>query len=72
MALSRIILARLVALLLLAFSAVPAQAQNDTYSSDEIVNAGHRFFGSISGGLATLVERAVSRYGLPNGYIIGQ
>jgi hypothetical protein len=52
-----------------AFAAAPA---SDTYTAEEIVSAGHRFFGEISGSLATLVERAVSRYGLPNGYIIGQ
>jgi hypothetical protein len=50
----------------------PPAATNDTYTADEIVSAGHRFFGEISGSLATLVERAVSHYGLPNGYIIGQ
>ena len=49
-----------------------AATPNDTYTADEIVTAGHRFFGEISGSLATLVERSVSRYGLPNGYIIGQ
>ena len=52
-----------------AFAAAPS---SDTYTAEEIVSAGHRFFGEISGSLATLVERAVSRYGLPNGYIIGQ
>ncbi len=52
-----------------AFSAAPA---NETYSAQEIVDAGHRFFGEVSGGLAALVEKAVSHYGLPNGYIIGQ
>ena len=75
MALSRSFLGRLAALFLLALAplaAFPANAQNDTYTSDEIVGAGHRFFGSISGGLASLVERAVQSYGLPNGYIIGQ
>ena len=39
---------------------------------NEIIAAGHQFFGQVSGGLATMVERIVSRYGLPNGYIIGQ
>lgn len=63
--------ALLLAAALLGSPAQPAPA-GDTYSADEIVTAGHRFFGEISGGLATLVERAVSRYGLPNGYIIGQ
>jgi hypothetical protein len=52
-----------------AFAAAPS---NDTYTAEEIVSAGHRFFGEISGSLATLIERAVSNYGLPNGYIIGQ
>jgi hypothetical protein len=50
----------------------PAQASPSTYSSSEIVVAGHRFFGAISRDLAQLVERAVSRWGQPNGYILGQ
>lgn len=50
-----------------------AQAQEQPqYSSNEILNAGHGFFGSTSSGLASLVERAVQSYGLPNGYILGQ
>jgi hypothetical protein len=49
-----------------------AQPAAGTYSSDEIVGAGHQFFGTVSGGLATMVEQIVARYGLPNGYIIGQ
>jgi hypothetical protein len=66
-------LSRLSAIFLLLALAAPAHAaSDDTFSSDEILTAGHQFFGKISGGLATLVERAVSKYGLPNGYIIGQ
>jgi hypothetical protein len=66
-------LSRLSAIFLLLALASPAHAaSDDTFSSDEILTAGHQFFGKISGGLATLVERAVSQYGLPNGYIIGQ
>ncbi len=42
------------------------------YASNELVNAGHRFFGSTSSGLATLIEKAVSSYGLPNGYVLGE
>jgi hypothetical protein len=50
-----------------------AQAQNDSqYSAQEIVDAGHGFFGSTSGGLAKVVENAFQKYGLPNGYILGQ
>jgi hypothetical protein len=44
----------------------------DTYGEDEIVKTGHQFFGSVSGGLASVVERAFSRYGEPNGYILGE
>jgi hypothetical protein len=42
------------------------------FSPNEIVDAGHRFFGGISRGLATIVEKAVSQWGLPNGYILGE
>ena len=50
-----------------------AQAADDTtYSRNEIIDAGHRVFGEVSQGLASIVERAVSGYGLPNGYIVGQ
>jgi len=45
---------------------------SDTYSVNEIVETGGEFFGAVSTGLASLVERAVSEYGLPNGYILGQ
>ena len=42
------------------------------YSSNEIIDAGHHFFGSVSHGLAMVVEKAVSKWGLPNGYILGE
>lgn len=51
----------------------PAHAQSDSqYTAQEIVDAGHSFFGSASGGLAKVVEKAFEQYGLPNGYILGQ
>ena len=43
-----------------------------TYGPDELVNAGHRFFGNVSRGLASVIERAVSQWGLPNGYVLGE
>src|SRR6266571_7853851 len=46
--------------------------QGPQYSSNEIIDAGHRFFGTISRGLAQIVERAGSQFGLPNGYVLGQ
>ena len=53
--------------------AAPAQDANPSaYSSSELITEGHRLFGGVSEGLAGVVERAVSQYGLPNGYIIGQ
>ena len=50
-----------------------AQSANSSqYTAQEIVNAGHGFFGSTSGGLAKVIEKAFQSYGLPNGYILGQ
>jgi hypothetical protein len=43
-----------------------------TYGPDELTNAGHRFFGNVSRGLASVIERAVSQWGLPNGYVLGE
>jgi hypothetical protein len=53
-------------------AAPPPPARGDTYTSNEIVAAGHKFFGAISRDLAQIVEHAVSNWGLPNGYILGQ
>jgi hypothetical protein len=46
--------------------------ESRTYSSSEIVETGHRFFGSITKGLASVVEYAFRKQGRPNGYILGQ
>ncbi|MCB9994559.1 MAG: DUF1134 domain-containing protein [Hyphomicrobiaceae bacterium] len=59
--------------LCLAPAAASAQGSvSDTYSSDELITTGHQFFGAVSEGLASLVERAVSQFGEPNAYILGQ
>src|SRR6266704_4395033 len=59
--------------LLIVSPAAPALAQSpEHYSSNEILDAGHRFFGGVSRGLASVVERAFSQWGQPNGYILGQ
>ena len=42
------------------------------YSSDEIIDKGHHFFGGISKELALIVEKAVDQWGEPNGYILGE
>ena len=46
--------------------------QNNTFTSGELVRGGHKFFGTVSSGLAHVVETAVSRWGQPNGYVLGQ
>jgi hypothetical protein len=51
----------------------PAAApQSQNYSPNEVIDAGHRFFGSVSRGVAQIVEKAGSQWGLPNGYVLGQ
>ncbi len=71
---------------LLSAAALPAEAQQrrqqplvtgsverpETFSGGELVNNGHRFFGSLSRGLALTIEEATRRWGEPNGYILGQ
>jgi hypothetical protein len=52
-------------------SPVPALPAS-RYSSDEIIDAGHHFFGGISKGIALIVEKAANQWGQPNGYILGE
>ncbi|CAH0341643.1 EipA family protein [Rhizobium sp. CECT 9324] len=49
----------------------PAEAAGE-YSIQEVVDAGHGFFGETSGALAKVIEQAFETHGLPNGYILGQ
>ena len=65
----------LIAVVTLAFAAVPAQAQqadDATFKPSELVSSGHRFFGNASRGVALTIEEATRRWGEPNGYILGQ
>jgi hypothetical protein len=50
----------------------PAPPPQSQYSPPELVETGNRFFGGVSRGLGSVVEKAVSQWGLPNGYILGQ
>lgn len=50
----------------------PSYANDGTYSKNEIMSAGHSFFGSISSGLASVLEHAFQKSGRPNGYILGE
>ncbi|RWI22091.1 MAG: DUF1134 domain-containing protein [Mesorhizobium sp.] len=54
----------------IVFSTSASRAQE--YTAQEIVDSGHKFFGATSGGLATVVEKIFSSYGLPNGYLLGE
>lgn len=44
----------------------------ESYSQREVLDAGHQFFGSISGGIATFIEKVFAKHGQPNGYVLGQ
>jgi hypothetical protein len=50
----------------------PARPPSDRFETGELVDAGHRLFGGVSRGLATIIEKAVSQWGLPNGYVLGE
>jgi hypothetical protein len=65
--------------LIVVLAAGPAAAQNappppppGSFGPGELMETGHKFFGGVSRGLASVIEQAVSRWGLPNGYILGQ
>lgn len=45
---------------------------NNTYSDDEIMNAGHKFFGKITKGLAKVIAHVFKKSGRPNAYILGE
>jgi len=42
------------------------------YTVQEIVDAGHNFFGKTSGAIASAIERTFAERGMPNGYILGE
>lgn len=50
----------------------PAENQDGGFTPEEIKEAGHKFFGTVSRGLALAIEELFSRYGRPNGYILGE
>jgi hypothetical protein len=63
------------AVVAVAFAGTAQQASaqaNAQYTGDQLVAAGTGFFTQLSGNLAAVIEEAISRFGLPNGYILGQ
>ena len=57
---------------LLPTSAWAQGSLSDTYSGEDLIDSGHQFFGSASQGLAAVMEQAISQFGLPNGYVLGE
>ncbi|KQZ87038.1 hypothetical protein ASD64_06170 [Mesorhizobium sp. Root157] len=55
-----------------AFALSISASRAQEYTAQEIVDSGHKFFGATSGGLASVVEKVFSSYGLPNGYVLGE
>ncbi|WP_342640901.1 DUF1134 domain-containing protein [Rhodoligotrophos ferricapiens] len=62
-----------------ALTPAPALSQSATqnpnnqhYSAQEIVQAGHQFFGTTTAGFAEVIERVFADSGQPTGYIVGQ
>ena len=53
-------------------SAVRAQGAPERFSTDDLVDKGHHFFGTVSRGIALTIEEAARRFGQPNGYVLGQ
>jgi hypothetical protein len=53
-------------------AAPSSSSSSREFSPNELIDAGHRFFGGVSRGLAMVVEKAVSQWGQPNGYVLGE
>lgn len=49
-----------------------SKAERETYTTDEILGVGHRFFGKTTRGLANAVEYVFQRQGEPTAYIVGE
>ncbi len=50
----------------------PPPSSSGTFDQNEIIAAGHGFFGAISQGLGKAVEYVFQSQGRPNGYILGE
>ncbi len=70
--LARVMMAAIAIVAAAATFSKPASAADDKFSMQEIIDAGHGFFGSASSGFAKVIETAFQKYGLPNGYVLGQ
>jgi hypothetical protein len=50
----------------------PPREHSDHFSADELIQAGHHFFGGVSRDLAMVMQKAFSQWGEPNGYVLGE
>lgn len=55
-----------------AYTEPAGESEIETYSPQEIVDAGHGFFGKTTSGLANVVDHSFGMAGAPSGYIIGE
>jgi hypothetical protein len=46
--------------------------QQQYYTAAELIEVGNGFFGDVTAGLASVIERAVADRGQPNGYVLGE
>jgi hypothetical protein len=53
-------------------AAAQVNGRPQKFQTRELIDSGHQFFGTISRGLAQVVETAGRRWGQPNAYILGQ
>jgi len=53
-------------------SSASKTGENQTYTSEEIISTGHRFFGKTTRGLAEAVEYVFKSQGEPTAYIVGE
>src|SRR4029078_5660712 len=55
-----------------AYAASTSTDLDDTYSSEEILATGHKFFGKAARGLGEAVEYVFQSQGRPSAYIVGE
>ncbi len=53
-------------------NAPASQHERETFSVEEIVDAGHKFFGTTTKGLARAIESVFKAHGRPSGYVLGE
>jgi hypothetical protein len=73
----RVIAGSILAIWSCVASAQPAPSgappnQQQSFGPGELVDTGQRFFGGVSQGFAGVIEKAISQWGLPNGYVLGE